>query len=155
MAVWVNLNVKHHEIIHNCVYICTLYMSKIYSYGLSYTTFSISQPVISTPLLKLETPEWAAFPESHHHYAAYEEKRALVSRLETKVLGTVNITVANTGPREGDEVVFLFKNATEAVLTREHRHQDSSSLGSLAEIANKELIGFMRVSLGPGESQVV
>ena len=62
-----------------------------FAYGLSYTTFSISGPVLSAP--------------------------ALVVGTETDAALTASVTVKNTGAVAGDEVVFLFKKSQAAAAT--------------------------------------
>lgn len=58
---------------------------------------------------------------------------------------TVSIRVKNTGTRDGDEVVFLFHNATRAI----------QAWSAEDPLAKKQLIGFERVSLAAGASTVV
>ena len=54
---------------------------------------------------KLDVPAWATNP--HAHFAAPAASRLA---LEATVLGTVSVTVTNTGAVAGDEVVFLFQD---------------------------------------------
>ncbi|HEU4695666.1 MAG TPA: glycoside hydrolase family 3 N-terminal domain-containing protein [Sphingomicrobium sp.] len=80
-----------------------------FGYGLSYTTFSISAPRIVTPMIKVGQP------------------------------AQVDVDVANTGARAGDEVVQLYVRDDEASVTR----------------PVIELRGFRRVTLAPGEKQTL
>ena len=80
-----------------------------FGYGLSYTTFSISAPPIVTPMIKVGQP------------------------------AQVDVDVANTGARAGDEVVQLYVRDDEASVTR----------------PVIELRGFRRVTLAPGEKQTL
>ena len=80
-----------------------------FGYGLSYTTFDLSDPRLSTPSIKTDGSV------------------------------TVSVDVKNTGTRAGDEVVQLYL------------HQQVSSVTRPV----KELKGFQRVTLAPGESRTV
>jgi beta-glucosidase len=80
-----------------------------FGYGLSYTTFKISKPQLSAPLI------------------------SATGKL------TVTVEVENTGRRAGDEVVQLYIRDPVATMTR----------------PVKELKGFQRVSLQPGEKRSV
>ncbi|HJS23766.1 MAG TPA: glycoside hydrolase family 3 C-terminal domain-containing protein, partial [Pyrinomonadaceae bacterium] len=80
-----------------------------FGYGLSYTTFKISNPQLSAP------------------------------RISANGKLTVSVEVENTGKRAGDEVVQLYIRDLVASMTR----------------PVKELKGFQRVSLQPGERRRV
>ena len=80
-----------------------------FGYGLSYTTFSYSEPRLSTPELDKD------------------------GELE------VRVTLTNTGSRAGSEVVQLYVRDVVGSVTR----------------PVKELKGFQKVALGPGESREV
>ena len=80
-----------------------------FGYGLSYTTFAYSDPVISSSEI---APDGSL---------------------------TVSCTVSNTGSREGSDVAQLY--------VRDH-------IGSLVRPV-RELRGFEKVTLKPGESRVV
>jgi beta-glucosidase len=80
-----------------------------FGYGLSYTTFDISAPRLSTPTIR------------------------------TNGSANVSVDVRNTGSRAGDEVVQLYI------------HQQVSSVTRPI----KELKGFQRVTLQPGETKTV
>jgi beta-glucosidase len=80
-----------------------------FGYGLSYTTFSISAPRIVTPTINAGQP------------------------------AQLDVDVANTGARAGDEVVQLYVRDDEASVTR----------------PVIELRGFRRVTLAPGEKQTL
>jgi hypothetical protein len=70
---------------------------------------------------------------------AYSGLKASASRMGPDGEITVSVDVKNTGPRAGDEVVQLYV-----------RHE-----GSKVERPRKELRGFERVSLQPGETKTV
>ena len=57
----------------------------------------------------------------------------------------MSVRITNTGSRDGDEVVFLFHNATQAV--RAWSPDDP--------LAKKQLVAYERVSLAAGASTVV
>jgi beta-glucosidase len=80
-----------------------------FGYGLSYTTFDISEPRLTDP---------AILPDGQT---------------------TVRVTVTNTGPVAGDEVVQMYVRDRVSSVTR----------------PVKELKGFQRVSLAPGETAEV
>ena len=80
-----------------------------FGYGLSYTQFDISEPVLSQPVIGIDEST------------------------------DVSVTVTNTGDAAGDEVVQLYIRDDVSSVTR----------------PVKELKGFKRVSLAPGESQTV
>jgi len=80
-----------------------------FGYGLSYTTFDISAPRLLTPSIVAGQP------------------------------ARVQVDVANTGSRAGDEVVQLYVRDDEASVTR----------------PVIELKGFQRVTLGPGERRTL
>jgi len=80
-----------------------------FGFGLSYTTFSYAQPQLSTPTMS--RTGWA----------------------------TVSVTVTNTGPVPGDEIVQLYIHDRVASVTR----------------PIKELKGFRRITLAPGASREV
>src|SRR5829696_3999803 len=80
-----------------------------FGYGLSYTSFKISNPQLSAP------------------------------RISANGKLTVSVEVENTGKRAGDEVVQLYIRDVVATMTR----------------PVKELKGFQRVSLQPGEKKRV
>ncbi|MEE3624357.1 glycoside hydrolase family 3 N-terminal domain-containing protein [Nitrospirillum sp. BR 11752] len=80
-----------------------------FGYGLSYTTFDVGAPRLSTPTIR---------------------KDGTV---------TVSVDVKNTGKRVGDEVVQLYLHQQVASVTR----------------PVKELKGFQRVTLAPGENRTV
>ena len=86
-----------------------------FGFGLSLTTFSLSEPIFSHRLL------------------------------DDVSTSSVSITVTNTGHLTGDEVVFLFHNATSVI-----------QAWSLEDpIAKKQLVGYERVTLKPGSSTLV
>lgn len=91
-----------------------------FGYGLSYTNFSLSS-------------------------AEVPDQVDLASVQRTNALNA-SITVRNTGSVAGDEVVFLFQNATAAAGARSPSPDPQ---------AKRQLIGFERVSLQPGESKTV
>eukprot|EP00658_Telonema_sp_P-2_P003297 TRINITY_DN11215_c0_g2_i6.p1 TRINITY_DN11215_c0_g2~~TRINITY_DN11215_c0_g2_i6.p1 ORF type:complete len:548 (-),score=126.92 TRINITY_DN11215_c0_g2_i6:177-1820(-) len=91
-----------------------------FGFGLSLTSFSL-------------TPTRTVSPEQGPH------------QLSQKKAETVSVNVTNTGAIAGDEVVFLFHNATLAI----------HAWDPMDPAAAKQLIGFERVTLSPGESQVV
>ena len=107
---------------------------------------------------------WASTAYSHARAPA-AARRALGERLRTERLATVNVTVTNTGTVEGDEVVFLFQNASHpaeawnrAVAASAASAASASSVGGEGTTMvthNKQLIGYERVSLQPGQSAVV
>ncbi|TWB39585.1 glycoside hydrolase family 3 N-terminal domain-containing protein [Nitrospirillum pindoramense] len=80
-----------------------------FGYGLSYTTFDVGPPRLSTPTIR---------------------KDGTV---------TVSVDVKNTGKRAGDEVVQLYLHQQVASVTR----------------PVKELKGFQRITLAPGENRTV
>ncbi|MDG3439459.1 glycoside hydrolase family 3 N-terminal domain-containing protein [Nitrospirillum amazonense] len=80
-----------------------------FGYGLSYTTFDVGFPRLSTPTIARDGAV------------------------------TVSVDVKNTGKRAGDEVVQLYLHQQVASVTR----------------PVKELKGFQRVTLAPGESRTV
>ena len=80
-----------------------------------------------------------------------------------------SVRVTNTGKMAGDEVVFLYHNATDPIIDWNSNKNRSgralasslsaSSTSSISThdpdpIALKQLVGFQRVSLQPGESKV-
>lgn len=69
------------------------------------------------------------------HYAVNNQERARTSRISGSGQVTVRVAVQNTGKRAGDEVVQLYVRDVEASVKR----------------PSKELRGFERVSLKPGE----
>jgi beta-glucosidase len=105
-----------------------------FGFGLSYTTFSISQPSISSAVLRADEATQTAVRSS--------------------------VTVTNTGTVAGDEVLFLYKNSSAPVAAwRAHAAAAAQRGGVLPPVTHpepiRELIGFARVSLAPGASQVV
>ena len=80
-----------------------------FGYGLSYTSFAISAPRLATPVVRSGQP------------------------------AIVDVDVANTGPRAGDEVVQLYVRDDEASVTR----------------PVLELRRFQRVTLAPGEKRTL
>lgn len=114
-------------------------------YGLSYTTFHLSAATLTSSSIKLAAPFWSSDPLTHWSIPTLVERRELAKTLHTEAVLTTSVTVTNTGNVEGDEVVFLFKNATTAAL----------SFDASATVARKELIGYERVTLAPGASTVV
>ncbi|MEA1671796.1 glycoside hydrolase family 3 N-terminal domain-containing protein [Nitrospirillum sp. BR 11163] len=80
-----------------------------FGYGLSYTTFDVGAPRLSTPTIAKDGAM------------------------------TVSVDVRNTGKRAGDEVVQLYLHQQVASVTR----------------PVKELKGFQRITLAPGESRTV
>ena len=111
-----------------------------FGFGLSYTTFELEQAALekSTAGHKLDVPAWATNP--HSHFAA---PAALRLELEATVLGTVSVTVTNTGTVAGDEVVFLFQDPSGPA-------QRWTETGTA--VPNRQLVDFQRVSLEPEES---
>ena len=97
-----------------------------FSAGLSYTTF------------KLELSNSASTPT-----AALE---VTLDGSEREAWPKVSVVVTNSGTRAGDEVVFLFHNASEAAA----QNQVTSP-----PVPLKQLIDFQRVSLQPGEKKTV
>ena len=64
----------------------------------------------------VEAPAFAATGSPLDHFSApLSERRQFAEQVRDTVLATVSVTVKNTGKTEGDEVVFLFKNATAVV----------------------------------------
>lgn len=96
-----------------------------FAFGLSYTTFSLSSPSLSSTVLH-----------------ANSEAAAIQS----------SITVKNTGHLAGDEVVFLFKKSAAPTLAW---HQSQRPNDPPPQIPVRELIAFERVSLAPGASTTV
>jgi beta-glucosidase len=80
-----------------------------FGHGLSYTTFTYSDPTLSSP----------SMPRDGHV--------------------AVSCTVTNTGPRAGDEIVQFYIHQLVSSVTR----------------PIKELRGFQRISLAPGQSKTV
>lgn len=95
-----------------------------FGYGLSYTTFALSRPGLGDPTLLVEGPTTAT---------------------------TVNVTVTNTGARRGDEVVFLFHNATGPAQEWASRPLSDGP----DPLALKQLIGYQRVTLEAGQAETV
>ena len=97
-----------------------------YSAGLSYTTFALSPSSPAAVAVAVgDEVEWP----------------------------TVSVTVTNTGALAGDEVVFLFHNASvahSAWLTGQIASQVAAP-----PLPMKQLVDFERVSLQPGQSTVV
>ena len=62
----------------------------------------------------------------------------------------VSVVVTNSGSRAGDEVVFLFHNASKAA-ARHHYYHGSGAV----PVPLKQLVDFRRISLQPGESKTV
>ena len=156
-----------------------------FAFGLSYTTFSVKHATItntntitsrmtnilaslrtvptdaSTEGVPLADTAWASTAYSHARAPA-AARRALGERLRTERLATVNVTVTNTGTVEGDEVVFLFQNASHpaetwnrAVAASAASASSMGGEGTTMVTHNKQLIGYERVSLQPGQSAVV
>ena len=165
-----------------------------FAFGLSYTTFSVKHATItntnaitnrmtsilaslrtvptdlSTEGVSMADKAWASTAYSHARAPA-AARRALGERLRTERLATVNVTVTNTGTVEGDEVVFLFQNASHpaeawnrAVAASAASAASVASAASASSVGgegttmvthNKQLIGYERVSLQPGQSAVV
>lgn len=107
-------------------------------HGLSYTTFAVSEP---------RAPA--------HLVAASASDR----------LGAA-VTVTNTGEVAGDEVVFLFKKSDDAVVRWNTAGGGRGPGGGLSgagdgpgdspePLPRRELIGYQRVTLAPGESTIV
>ena len=61
-----------------------------------------------------------------------------------------SVTVQNTGAVSGDEVVFLFKNSSAVA-----RHWAHGRAEAPSPSPRRELVGFQRVTLAPGESTTV
>ena len=114
-------------------------------YGLSYTTFTLSKARTTASLIHIDAPLWAGQPQTHWLKSTVEERRDFAHALHTHRVTSTSIVVTNTGTVVGDEVVFLFKNATLPVL----------SFDMDATVALMELIGYERVTLTPGESTTV
>ena len=160
-----------------------------FAFGLSYTTFSVKHATItntntitsrmtnilaslrtvptdlrtdaSTEGVSMADTAWASTAYSHARAPA-AARRALGERLRTERLATVNVTVTNTGTVEGDEVVFLFQNASHpaetwnrAVAASAASASSMGGEGTTMVTHNKQLIGYERVSLQPGQSAVV
>jgi len=70
---------------------------------------------------------------------AYKHLRTTTETLRSDGSVTVRVDVTNTGARVGDEVVQLYVQ----------------HLGSVVERPNKDLRGYRRVTLGPGETRTV
>lgn len=90
----------------------------------------------------LDAPNDPQYPFGHGlSYTTFALSDAKLSATKIKRDGSVNVTatVTNTGAREGDEVVQLYIRRTGTRVTRPVR----------------ELKGFARVSLKPGESEAV
>ena len=115
-----------------------------FGYGLSYTSFELSAPALSGAA-RIAAPAWAAFA-ARHYGAPTTARRALGTRFEREAVATASVTVQNTGAVAGDEVVFLFQNASGPT-----RHWG----GADAPVPLKQLVGYQRVTLAPGASATV
>ena len=115
-----------------------------FAFGLSYTTFALSAPSASAAAL-VAGPAWAK-SALHHFRADAGARRLLETRLRTVPVASASVKVTNTGSVTGDEVVFLFHNASAPA----RRHG-----GATAPVPLKQLVGFQRVTLAPGASTTV
>jgi beta-glucosidase len=94
-----------------------------FGYGLSYTTFRYSSPIlINAGASSFATPKEQYLTDDPQNFIQ------------------VNVTVTNTGSVTGDEVVQLYA-------------KPGSATPSLASEPKQKLIGFQRLSLAPGQTQ--
>ena len=114
-----------------------------FGFGLSYTTFSLKSAGLVDESVSLSASEAAAISDG--------ARPAGQLRGASHELTTASVTVTNTGKIAGDEVVFLFHNATAA--TGQWAQRDGGD--GLDPLAIKQLVAFERVSLAPGESKTV
>jgi hypothetical protein len=112
--------------------------------GLSYTTFKMTQ--ITLPRL----PD-NVLSDSEVAFISSGPRPQGQLRGASHALATVEVTVTNTGRLAGDEVVFLFHNASHAAAEWSQR-PDSEGPDPLAI---KQLVGFERVRLEPNQSKLV
>lgn len=103
--------------------------------------------MVATPEVLPAAPLTAAEVEALERGA--RPARAL--RGASHVLARASVTVTNIGKVAGDEVVFLFHNASAAV----HAARASGAAGPDDPLALKQLVAFERVRLAAGESRVV
>ena len=69
-------------------------------------------------------------------------------------VASVQVKVTNTGKVAGDEVVFIYHNASTATERWNREQQQRASLPLQPDpTAKKQLIGYQRVSLAPGTPQ--
>ena len=109
-----------------------------FGYGLSYTSFSLSGARLSRESVVLGAAEVAAVAAGRREPGELRGGRAQL---------TATVTVSNTGDVAGDEVVFLFHNSSAAAAAAAANLRDPMAL--------KQLVGFDRVSLGPGQQREV
>jgi hypothetical protein len=115
-----------------------------FSSGLSYTTFKLSR---ASPTVSPSAVEGLAvtLDGSHGNRESWPQ---------------VSVVVTNSGSRAGDEVVFLFHNASKAAARRHHHYQqqqqgEDAGSGAVPVVPLKQLVDFRRISMQPGESKTV
>ena len=128
-----------------------------FGFGLSYTSFSLKwdQATVVAPIV-------VTLPASDSTRLLPQQRVGSrgVLRGDDEVLTTVKCVVSNTGLVHGDEIVFLFHNASAAVqawtaaTATDHDGGDGAAPPN-DPLAIKQLIGFQRVSLAPGASETV
>ena len=115
-----------------------------FGFGLSYTTFSLAFEASSRfdgeGTAKLELPDSTVRKITHGPRPVRQLRGADV------VLTDAGVVVTNTGAVAGDEVVFLFHNASAA---------HAANSGPADPLAKKQLVAFDRVRLDPGQSATV
>ena len=125
-----------------------------FGFGLSYTTFALSQASIE-PMTKDKGGQWQQQQQQQQQSPSASALVVIAdvdaTASETVVAAVVRVAVKNTGTVQGDEVVFLFHNASE-VVNAWARRPDTDGPDPLAL---KQLVGYERVRLAPGESQTV
>ena len=104
-----------------------------FGHGLSYTTFAYGKPTLSAPSMSA-TP--AITGEATLSHSPEQMRRASIAAGNAI---TITVPVTNTGSREGSETVQLYLTDVKAPVAR----------------PAKELKGFAKVSLKPGETKDV
>ena len=112
--------------------------------GLSYTTFKLTQGTVS------RLPD-VFLSDSEVDFISNGPRPQGQLRGANHALATVEVTVTNTGRLAGDEVVFLFHNASQAAAEWIQRPSNDGP----DPLAIKQLVGFERVRLEPNQSKLV